>query len=349
MATIYVDPSLSPGTGTGTLANPYQSWITPGVSWVAGNTYLLKRGTLCTEQIAVTPGAFPPSRYNRITIGAYGTGARPIVSPVSLTAISTSSRSGITIKGIHAIGGNVAESAGIAGFTASALTDQYITIDDCVIEAPIGPAVVGGVGSGSGVHMTGRGNIISNTEFKNCFTDAIFLTASDTVINNCYIHDFDLEVSVGDGIQFAGTHNHGATNITNTTIVGHMNNPVKQCLITAPGSTADKFIVSNCNFSGMKQVVVIGTAGAKFIGCKFSNGYTVGVSPDFSSCITVSAANVTLTGCALIAGVSTYRAISVNGVNGAILQNCTISSGFLNTAINSTSGTVTITGTLRLS
>jgi hypothetical protein len=166
------------------------------------------------------------------------------------------------------------------------------------------------------------------------------------VVDNCYIHDFDTEVNLGDGLQFAGTHNHGETYVTNTTIVGHHNGGSKQSLLVGdPTATADRFVIANCKFSKMKQVAIIQIAGTIIVGCEFSDGYSTGIESDFSSCLTISADNVLVTGCAMIAGDNTYRGISIQGKTGAILKNCTLSSGFTYYGIDSTTGTTTTTVT----
>jgi Bacterial Ig domain len=69
--TVYIDPQYT-GTKSGTQAQPYNSWA--DITWKAGYTYLFKCGSTYTTSTSLRPGA------SSITIGSYGTGARPIIS-----------------------------------------------------------------------------------------------------------------------------------------------------------------------------------------------------------------------------------------------------------------------------
>jgi predicted secreted protein len=64
---IYIDPSYGGGSNDGTLAHPWVDFPT----LVAGNSYLLKRGTTLTRTSNVYTSSMG------FNIGAYGTGARP--------------------------------------------------------------------------------------------------------------------------------------------------------------------------------------------------------------------------------------------------------------------------------
>ena len=69
--TVYIDPQYT-GTKNGTITQPYNSWA--DLTWKAGYTYLFKCGSTYTTSTSLRPGA------SSITIGSYGTGARPIIS-----------------------------------------------------------------------------------------------------------------------------------------------------------------------------------------------------------------------------------------------------------------------------
>lgn len=70
---IYVDPSALI-SGNGTASSPYNSWS--NVTFETGKKYLQKRGTTAREQITIDAS---DNFGSPITIGAYGTGAIPII------------------------------------------------------------------------------------------------------------------------------------------------------------------------------------------------------------------------------------------------------------------------------
>jgi len=86
-ATVYIDPTCAtPGTGanptcTGDAADAKATWAS--VTWVAGNTYLQKEGTIAKESVIV--GATGTAG-NVITIGSYGTGKAIIQPTTQLTS-----------------------------------------------------------------------------------------------------------------------------------------------------------------------------------------------------------------------------------------------------------------------
>ena len=225
MTTFYIDPTAAPG-GDGSIGAPFDAW--GDVTWTAGNTYLQKSGTIHNGTITVGTSG---TAGNEITIGFYGTGAMPIVQGAAAEhGINLGTRAFINVLGINAIGGSNSGRNGINGLATDATTNHYITISGCKVQSPVS---VGG----SGIVLRGKGDVIRQTEVYNCVLDAMFLTVSDCTVDSCYIHDFDTaNGGDGDGIQYAGTHNHGNTRLINTRIIGHTNGPVKQCVITAAGS-----------------------------------------------------------------------------------------------------------------
>jgi hypothetical protein len=80
-ATYYIDPTAGPG-GDGNIESPFDAWS--DVTWAPGNSYLQKRGTTSSAQIQPRCGG---SVGNYITIGAYGTGNKPIISGVTGSGI----------------------------------------------------------------------------------------------------------------------------------------------------------------------------------------------------------------------------------------------------------------------
>jgi hypothetical protein len=94
MATYYIDPDTGTGTGDGSLGDPYKSWTEVTIS--NNNTYLQKRGTtdaIVSDNDSLTESNKIYDANGTITIGAYGTGSRPIISNyVRLTDTSNWSR-----------------------------------------------------------------------------------------------------------------------------------------------------------------------------------------------------------------------------------------------------------------
>lgn len=113
----YIDPSQGTN-GTGTESSPYNTFA--GLTFEAGTSYLIKRGTVLYEQITVDDSGTASAP---IIIGAYGTGEPPVIDGSELTGDSswqeTSVGSGIyyqdfTIDLLNATGpigpGNVSSS-----------------------------------------------------------------------------------------------------------------------------------------------------------------------------------------------------------------------------------------------
>src|ERR1043165_5529756 len=76
-ATYYVDCSVA-ANGTGKQTSPWNNLTTVnGRTFAAGDSLLFKRGTTCTGFFYFSSAG---TSSNRITIGAYGTGALPIIN-----------------------------------------------------------------------------------------------------------------------------------------------------------------------------------------------------------------------------------------------------------------------------
>lgn len=73
MATIYIDPGAAVN-GNGTLSAPFNTWAS--VSWVSGNIYLQRRGTVAPEQVSV---GISGTASAPVVLGAYGSGENPVV------------------------------------------------------------------------------------------------------------------------------------------------------------------------------------------------------------------------------------------------------------------------------
>jgi hypothetical protein len=103
MPTYYFDPTASASTGAGTQANPFrtQAEISAGVAIGPDNALLFRRGTVWRPGLRTNSGnsdfwLIPPDflSRNNVTLGAYGTGAKPVID------------GSITLGGWTAVGGH---------------------------------------------------------------------------------------------------------------------------------------------------------------------------------------------------------------------------------------------------
>lgn len=226
-ATVYIDPSNTASGQNGSIQNPYSSWNQ--VSFINGNSYLQKRGTIFN-----TSGGISLNNKSNITIGAYGTGAKPVIKSTSATAriIRLSNSSNCTIKNLElsstddflgAIG------IGIDGTSPNAL------IDSCHIHScEWGVSMFTAVGT-SGIR-------ILNTEIHGTGDDGIYgRDMKNLEIGNCNIYDVNKKYltnpnqsySPGDCIQLVGnqsTTNALVVNIHHNTL-DHSSTGNKFCII----------------------------------------------------------------------------------------------------------------------
>lgn len=91
--TFYVDPSLATN-GNGSLANPYNTWA--GISFIPGDTYLQKDGTVFNHTALVTGNGTASAP---ITIGTYGSGAAPETNGFWFVNASYTTLSGFAVEG----------------------------------------------------------------------------------------------------------------------------------------------------------------------------------------------------------------------------------------------------------
>jgi len=199
--TVYIDPSYTGSTQNGTIQNPYCSWTS--ISWVNGNTYLQKAGTTYN-----TSGSLILTSKNNITIGAYGTGAKPkIISSggTSSKVIDITSCSNMVITGLE-----VASTTGQV--TAAVIIDgtgsSNNLIDDCILRD---------VQWGIRILTTSAGNRILNCQVFNTQDDGIYIKDTpDIEIGYCNVYNVNLKYFVnpdqsyspGDNIQIASTNSH---------------------------------------------------------------------------------------------------------------------------------------------
>ena len=150
MTTYYIDPVNGNDAWTGTLSvptpidtptdGPFKTW-TP-VSWVAGNTYLQKAGTIFNGMVTVGASGTAGSE---IVIGAYdanGIVVYPNTSRAKINAagfaagMNMNTRSYLLISGFEIYGVNPLSGSGWTGIgvtTFSVSCGSYLTVDNCYL------------------------------------------------------------------------------------------------------------------------------------------------------------------------------------------------------------------------
>ena len=107
---VFFDSSVPANSGTGTRNDPYRGWRdgfysgNPPVGWgTAGKFYFYKRGQVHEDWTKIQNPLVGGQRPDYITIGAYGTGARPIIDGTNLATsnrfadVSNSQLNGTTV------------------------------------------------------------------------------------------------------------------------------------------------------------------------------------------------------------------------------------------------------------
>lgn len=199
--TVYIDPSYTGSTQNGSMQYPFKSWSS--VTWTNGTTYLQKAGTTFN-----TGSTLIITSKNNITLGSYGTGAKPkIISSAASSAkvIDITSCYNMVVSNLE-----VASSTGQV--TAAVIIDgagsSNNLIEDCILRD---------VQWGIRIITTSPGNKILNCEVYNTQDDGIYIKDTpDIEIGYCNIHDVNLKYfvnpdqsySAGDNIQIASTNSH---------------------------------------------------------------------------------------------------------------------------------------------
>jgi len=194
--TIYIDPTYS-GTENGSITNPYNSWT--DITFQNNTTYLQKRGTTQT----ISASLYISGRTG-VTIGAYGSGSRPIINNTGTGhVVIVNSSTNTLLKDLELIG-NANSSNESAGINFSGSSPSNNTIDNCVIHE-IGNGVTG---------MEANNIKVLNTEIYNAKRDGIyFASITNAEIAYSHIHHVNLlwftypnndGQSNGDGVQLDG-------------------------------------------------------------------------------------------------------------------------------------------------
>lgn len=187
---IYINPSSTAISEDGTIEYPYHSLAK--IRWKDNAVYVIKRGTVLETTATIVIAA------NRVTLGAYGEGSRPVIKNNSKDhTVSTGWTGGtdITIRDLE-INANGAVNCII--FRDNSKNGKII---NCKLHnATWGIRALNYV----------NGLLISNTEVFNIKDDGIFIKNSTNIeIANCYIHNVNQNWFVstsessagGDGIQ----------------------------------------------------------------------------------------------------------------------------------------------------
>lgn len=193
-ATFYIDPtSTATGTPNGTITNPYKTW--DNIVWVASSSYLQKRGTECIVSMAIKPTV------SYITLGAYGTGARPKIKTtagVKSKGIDFSQTS-LTVNDLELYSTNDIVCAIILGGTGPFL------INNCVLhDFSWGMRVF---------NITGK-LTVSNTEIYDIGDDGFYSeNTEDIEIFGCYVHSVNADLPTrttagGDCVQITGAQGY---------------------------------------------------------------------------------------------------------------------------------------------
>ena len=213
----YIDPTAAVN-GTGTYDSPWNGSTLAGNPWVANQVYLFKRGTTYSHssQLYIQVGG--------VTLGAYGSGARPILQLTANTDNIRGSGS-ITLQDLELI--NISGSAGQDGnaLNYSGATG-YLTVNNCKMH--------GGFAAVRTFQSSNLDVKVTNCEIYDCWSDGLFLFHTHSIeIGYCNIYNVNTShpnyPDDGDGIHLDNTptvwihHNN----------IDHTSQPGKFCIIVA--------------------------------------------------------------------------------------------------------------------
>ncbi len=197
-ATIYIDPTFTGSNQNGSSSNPYNSWYK--VSFVSGNSYLQKSGTTFTTNQRITI-----SGKSNITIGAYGSGAKPklVASGSGDHIIYVTNSNNVIVKDLEI----TSSGTWTSGITIMGTNASNNVINNCYIHK---------AGWGVRILTYSGGTKILNTKIHDILDDGIFAQNVSTIeigyctiydINKKYLTNTNESYSAGDGIQITSSNN----------------------------------------------------------------------------------------------------------------------------------------------
>lgn len=218
-ATIYIDPTYSGSNQNGSSSRPYNSWSKFSIN--SGNTYLQKAGTTASS------GTISFTGKNNITLGSYGTGAKPRItrSGSGNAIIYITNSYNVTIKDLEITS---------TGSWTSGITIQGSASANNLIKN----VWIHHTDWGIRLLTTAAGNKVLNSKINDIMDDGIFIQdARNIEIGYCNIYDINKKYltnpaesyAAGDGIQI-NSNNSLNFNIHHNTI-DHSSMGNKFCLI----------------------------------------------------------------------------------------------------------------------
>jgi len=237
-ATFYIDADCA-NNGDGSTTSCAASGGAPGafnalpttITASGANEYYIKRGTTLdvdgNQATNITNGG--TSEAARLVIGAYGSGADPIVRGNFRAILISDGADFITIQDLEFsdMALTLNESAAIA--MGNDVTDfTYVTIQRVTVRN-----ITTGAGDGTSqscLKLQGRGNKVLDSTISGCSQDGIWFKGDYTTIDGNTIENVSTETVFGDNIQ--GSTDANYFTITDN-ILDHTLNPNKQCFVLA--------------------------------------------------------------------------------------------------------------------
>lgn len=219
MTIYYIDPSA--GTdGSGTEGSPFNNWTS--VTWAAGNSYLQKRGTTWTGQVSIQASG---TAGNRVVMGAYGTGARPVIDSNNAQSISINigtDYTDITVESFEVKGATL---RGITNYTTDGVADVPTRIE--VLDCHVHDMAVQVSGIVSGIQLWGSDNRVEGCRVHDIPADGIWMKGPRPIVRRCSVYRCGLDgLDSGDSLQFT---DDSRDMIVEWNFLDHSANPNKGC------------------------------------------------------------------------------------------------------------------------
>jgi hypothetical protein len=228
LATVYIDPDAA-GGGSGTEASPLNTWPT---TFTAGNEYLQKRGTTATSVDI-------DAEQDNVTVGAYGTGAPPILQEDTAGANVIDAGTGTTPDGL------IVENVTVDGTSSSAGANQGIAFraaNNIARDVTVTRTQTQGVRG-----HTGASFVLKNFSIEDIGDDGVYCDGNVSVqIHGGVIRDVqqDTVEAVGDCIQVL----NGCTT-HRTAFVRGFHEGADKAAFTARGVFTNELTVEDCHFT----------------------------------------------------------------------------------------------------